>query len=339
MKRYLLPRDGNFYKANLHCHTTISDGALTPGEVKDRYLSQGYSIVAYTDHCVLIPHPELKDETFLPLNGIEIEIVQPGEEPVSRRKHNHICYVTLEEDNVAIPFYDPKCVWGSAVAYKDQVKWDPAREGYKRTYTPECVNDMIRIGRNAGFFVTYNHPTWSQERYSDYMSYFGMHAMEIRNNGCYRGGYGDHGPHIYDDMLQGGKRLFAIATDDNHEFEDTCGAWTMIKADALEYRSVTKALEEGNFYSSWGPEIHELWFEDDTVHITCSPARRIVCHCGTFRPYVVKKPGDAPCTEAEFQIKRADRYFRITVIDENGNCANTNAYFTDDLFPYNVKTT
>ena len=30
---YLLPEKGNFYKANLHCHTVVSDGALTPEQV------------------------------------------------------------------------------------------------------------------------------------------------------------------------------------------------------------------------------------------------------------------------------------------------------------------
>ena len=37
MRKYLLPKDGNFYKANLHCHTTVSDGRLTPEEVKNAY--------------------------------------------------------------------------------------------------------------------------------------------------------------------------------------------------------------------------------------------------------------------------------------------------------------
>ena len=50
MKKYLLPETGNFYKANLHCHTTYSDGRKTPEQVKARYKGLGYSIVAYTDH-------------------------------------------------------------------------------------------------------------------------------------------------------------------------------------------------------------------------------------------------------------------------------------------------
>ena len=35
MKQYLLPEEGQFYKANMHVHTTYSDGILTPEEVKD----------------------------------------------------------------------------------------------------------------------------------------------------------------------------------------------------------------------------------------------------------------------------------------------------------------
>ena len=50
MKKYLLPENGTFYKANLHCHTVLSDGRLTPEQVRELYMSRGYSIVAFTDH-------------------------------------------------------------------------------------------------------------------------------------------------------------------------------------------------------------------------------------------------------------------------------------------------
>ena len=33
MKQYLIPEGGRFYKANLHMHTTVSDGNMTPEEV------------------------------------------------------------------------------------------------------------------------------------------------------------------------------------------------------------------------------------------------------------------------------------------------------------------
>lgn len=38
------------YKANLHAHTTQSDGHLTPTQVIDEYHKRGYSILALTDH-------------------------------------------------------------------------------------------------------------------------------------------------------------------------------------------------------------------------------------------------------------------------------------------------
>ena len=41
MKKHLLPYGKRYYKVNLHCHTTISDGKLSPEEVKDLYKAHG----------------------------------------------------------------------------------------------------------------------------------------------------------------------------------------------------------------------------------------------------------------------------------------------------------
>ena len=69
MKKFLLPESGNFYKANLHCHSTVSDGKLTPEELKQIYREQGYSAIAFTDHWFFVTHNELTDEHFVALNG------------------------------------------------------------------------------------------------------------------------------------------------------------------------------------------------------------------------------------------------------------------------------
>ena len=88
----------------------------------------------------------------------------------------------------------------------------------------------------------------------------------------------------------------------------------------------------GNFYASWGPEIHDLWIEDGMVHITTSPAKRIVCFYRDHRAGVRLAQEGLPLTEASFPIDKNDVYFRITVIDEENRCADTNAYFTDEIF-------
>jgi hypothetical protein len=107
----------------------------------------------------------------------------------------------------------------------------------------------------------------------------------------------------------------------------------MIKADKLEYRTITKALEDGHFYASQGPEIHDLWFEDGKIHVTCSPAERVVLTCGRRRADIaLQSDTGSPVTHAAFKVHPEDKYVRLTVIDEKGLPANTNAYFTDELF-------
>lgn len=93
-----------FYKANLHCHTTVSDGRLTPEEVKTAYKNEGYSIVAYTDHNVLVSHQNLTDDCFLALNGMELDVSE-GENGIEKSEYNktcHICFVALSPDNLEV---------------------------------------------------------------------------------------------------------------------------------------------------------------------------------------------------------------------------------------------
>ena len=41
MRYYLLPETGTFYKANLHSHSTVSDGKWTPEQMKEAYMAKG----------------------------------------------------------------------------------------------------------------------------------------------------------------------------------------------------------------------------------------------------------------------------------------------------------
>lgn len=331
MKKYLISKDGEFYKANLHCHTTFSDGKMTPQEVKDYYKERGYSVVAFTDHCILVPHPELNDDAFIALNGYENEQLINQKEPVVRRKDCHVCYIALKQDNVTMPYYSPKSIWGNGKLYKDQVKFNFDHTIETWGYHAEITNRCIELAWEQGFFVTYNHPAWSAEHYNDYSKYTGMNAMEIFNYGSWVGGYQDYVPHVYDDMLRSGKRIYAIATDDNHSAKSSCGGWTMIKAKEFKYEAITDALVRGDFYASFGPEIHELWVEGNEVHVTCSPAKRVLCSFPERRCLIVNKKEGQPVTEAVFTLDMSDGYFRITVVDENDHCADTNAYFTEEV--------
>lgn len=334
MKKYLLPETGSFYKANLHCHTTISDGKWTPEEVKKNYMENGYSVVAYTDHNVLVPHYELAEENFLPLNGIEINI-NSDDYKGKYGKTCHFCAIAIEPDNIKQPcFHREKYFVGKGAEYKSKIVFDETKPDYERVYNPDCVNEFMKEFRDNGFFVTYNHPTWSMESYNDYINYHHMHAMEICNFECVSIGHDEHNSKEYDEMLKSGKRIYCVATDDNHNnpgTESSFGGFTMIKADKLEYKAITKALVDGNFYASEGPMINELWIEDKKIHIKCEPAVEIYMKTA-YRFTKVKKGFGYPVTEAAFDLRGDEGYIRLVIVDKEGKRAYTNAYFTDKLF-------
>ena len=64
MKKYLISPELNWYRANMHCHSTVSDGYYSPEAIKEAYKNMGYSIVAYTDHEIIRTHNELTDDEF-----------------------------------------------------------------------------------------------------------------------------------------------------------------------------------------------------------------------------------------------------------------------------------
>lgn len=333
MKKALLDKNKNYYKANLHCHSTLSDGTKTPEELKRMYTEQGYSVIAYTDHDIMISHSDLDDKNFLALHGYEMEINAAGDE-FSLIKTCHMCFIALEPDNLTqVCWHRSDYLFGNAPKYRDQVRFDDSKPDFVREYTPDCINAMIDEGRKNGFFVTYNHPTWSLENLNEYGKYRGMNAMEICNYGCLNAGYGDYNEKEYDDMLRGGQRIFCIAADDNHNYgNDSFGGFTVINADKLEYRAITDALFKGNFYASQGPEIHSLEYGDGKIAIECSEAATIVLTTGIRRTNAVyAESAEQPLTSAEFEVKESDNYVRITVTDFSGKHANTSAYFVDDL--------
>ena len=67
----ILENRGRWYKGNLHMHTTISDGVLTPEEAVERYRRAGYDFIALTDHRQ--ENPEWQDDDFLVLTGAEYD--------------------------------------------------------------------------------------------------------------------------------------------------------------------------------------------------------------------------------------------------------------------------
>ena len=121
-------------------------------------------------------------------------------------------------------------------------------------------------------------------------------------------------------------------TDDCHNHDrgipdnDLFGGFVMINAEKLDYDTVMDCLQKGEFYASNGPEILSLVREDNKVIIETSEAVQIAYTTRGRRAASVNSTPDAPVTRAEFEIKEADEFFRITVRDAAGRYAHTQAY-------------
>ncbi|MBQ3866606.1 MAG: PHP domain-containing protein [Clostridia bacterium] len=347
MKHVLLPEAGEglrYYKVNLHNHTTISDGKISPEEVKERYKSHGYAAVAFTDHEVFLRHNDLTDESFVALNGMELGLADQNDPVKNRRVCCHINFIAMDPDMTRpVGMHREKYQWGTAKEHFAEMDLPEDEPDYVRMFSGVGVSDLMKRGREAGFFVIYNHPTWSLETLDHYRGYEGMHAMEIVNYGCVRGGYPEENSHCYDELLRQGKRLFCVATDDGHHARqpddplvDEFGGYVMVAAEKLEYRALTDALAAGRFYARTGdpffegPEILGITLEDGVVTVKAKGARTVDIQMGRRKAMRRCAMWGETVDEAVFELPEEMGWFRITLQDERGFRAYSNAYFPDD---------
>ncbi|MBE6553971.1 MAG: PHP domain-containing protein [Ruminococcaceae bacterium] len=329
MKQYIIPESGQFYRANLHCHSTNSDGDLPPEKIKEIYKAAGYSVVAYSDHNVLIDHSDLDDEDFLTLTSVEIDVNKKTAFSWNKSPCYHINFYPDDQHNTAIPCFNPKYVWGKREDLRDAQVY-VGEPDFERDY--ENVSDMINEFAKHGFMAMLNHPTWSLQTMEDYknLDTTNIFAMEMYNHGCYVMGWDEINGHVYDELLRRGDKLFCTATDDNHNHApygtadwDSLGGFVMIKAPALTHKDIYQALKAGNFYASMGPEIRELYMEDGYLYVKTSPAAKIILTTSVRQARIVyPTTTHSTLTEARFNLNRIHPgYVRLTVFDEKGRQA------------------
>ena len=329
-----LDESKNYYKANLHCHTTRSDGRATPEQVKEEYKKRGYSAVAFTDHDHLLNCSHLTDESFVAINGFELSVAgRKIDEAYSPRPSSvmaHINFLSKDPDCDVTPCYHDKYDWYKFEDLRHLVKYD---EPYTRVYSHEGINDMIRIGHERGFLITLNHPNWSFQTAEDYLGYKDLDFIEVYNTGTILSGHHDDEAAL-DNMMKAGKRIFPVAADDNHNihgFEgsltDSFRGWVMINSERLGYGELMSALEAGNFYASTGPEIYSLTLNDEgVVSIKTSGVSRIfLISQGRRNCRLIAEEGKLMYS-GSFRIPESVVRFRIRIDDEYGRSAYTGVY-------------
>ena len=332
MEKILFGGKKNTYKGNMHCHSTLSDGKFSPEELKDMYKSRGYNFLAITDHEHLNNNSYLDDEEFLTLTSCEIAIKEFPKESTLKNFNMKVCHLNFyakEQDNVYNFFYNKTADHFSAPERRPLFK-NPPKE-MERKYG-EGINELIKSANENGFFVAYNHPRWSLENYGDYSKYDGLWGVEIYNTSCNRDGIYEYNLNVHDDFLRDGKRIFASSGDDNHNRKnDSFGSFVIVEADELKYSQIIDGLLKGDFYTSTGPTIEKITVKDNFVTAYFSNAKNVYYSTRGRRAKGINANEGEFLNTATFEIFDTDVYFRISVVDEFGNRADSQAYFLDEI--------
>ncbi|HBE04721.1 MAG TPA: hypothetical protein DC049_19915 [Spirochaetia bacterium] len=292
-------KKGRWLKANLHTHTTNSDGILSPRDAILKYAQHGYQVLAITDHnrctipdasdtggLLLIPAAE-----YHPLNSINL----------LSKKHHFVCLNVKKEI-----------------------------ENIQSIHAQDLIDEIL--AQNG--MVIAGHPYWLKQNIYDLASLRGISAIEVYNTTCGRVGR-ELSDQIWDDYCCRVKPVYGIADDDCHfkSPEEFAGGWIWIKAEESSLETVMSAIKNGEFYSSTGPLINDISLclsEPDhnnwqgiQVTAECSPARS-VCFIAPYGGAQVFAEAEKTIEKASAVLNPKNPFLRVEIRGHDGKTAWSN---------------
>lgn len=275
------------YKVNLHMHTSISDGDLSPAEAIQMYRKNGYDAVARTDHWFFAEGSEEDDLTLL--SGAEYNI---GGNDGGGDGVFHIVGVGMSR-----------------------------APSVMKSMSAQQLIDRIR---EAGGIAILAHPAWSLNTPDQILPLRGVDATEIYNSvsGVHQSRRADSS--LIVDMLASRGRIYPLlATDDVHYYDnDACVSYIMVAAEDNSREALLRAIRKGEFYATQAPEVHLLKNEDGSFTARTSPCSEIVFMSNltwSRRAFV----GEG-LTEAVYKPHENETFLRVQVTDADRKMAWTN---------------
>lgn len=323
--RVALPENTPRYKGNLHAHSTVSDGRLSPAKVVADFRAHGYQFLCLSEHDRFTDFSgEFDDGEFIILPGLEASAVLYDDIHARNRLKVHHMHGILGTDDMveAAPEHF------SHGEYLHPIERFGTWDGLA---VAQQLGDYLAA---HGCAVAYNHPIWSRIDPADVIGLKGIFGIEVYNYDTENEG-GDGADTVYWDlMLRRGQRVGGIAADDSHhvaEFDDVFGGWVVVCAPELTRDAIVRALMAGEYYSSAGPEVRSWGVRNGRVWIDCSPCERVTLVAGG--PIGGNRTIIAPAGEllerAEFALRGGETYVRVECTDARGRRAWTNALFAD----------
>lgn len=291
-------------RANLHTHTSNSDGDSPPAEVVAWYRDAGYDVLAITDHDILTEPADLAH-----LAGPMLLV--RGEELTSGDVH---------VNGLGLPKAVPPTFGGDARAR---------------------LQGNVDAIRDIGGVPSVNHPNFRwQVRVDDLAELRDLRLFEIHNAGPEVNNLGGREGFpametVWDLLLGAGHRMVGIAVDDAHHFRvwgrrysNPGRAWMMVRAERLTEREVLAALEAGDCYASTGVTLAEVAAAGRELALAIEPQWEL-----HYRTTFIGRDGRTLDVQdglsPRYRLAAGDGYVRARVEDSDGLAAWTQPLFED----------
>lgn len=315
-------------KGNIHMHTTRSDGKLSPEEAIGKYRDAGYDFVMMSDHEIYWDSDAYDTDDFLVLGGTETSILMNKQYnwPLNHYRRD------LDNTRNQHTYMHYNCIKDYAIEDKGQYFKHDEHVPQMTDRGIDSWNEQVNIMRERGNIVILNHPHWSRLAPEMMLASQNITAFEVWNSGDVNvcGGHTDE--EIWDYCLTRGKKMLAVAADDSHKYTiDFHAGFTMVHCTEFSKAAICRAFKEGKFYASCGPIVHDMRIEDGILKMQFSPVRHVKV-VGYDPNGFNKLYEDGQLFDSlEWEINTNMLYFRVELIDENGNKAWMQPIFVEDI--------
>ena len=294
-----------WYKGNLHTHTTNSDGDTGPEGVIRWYKDDGYNFLSITDHNFLTKVQDYKDfvtDKFILISGNEVSDQFEGI-PL------HLLALGLYDDKL-------KPAGGKSILDTLQNNVDAIRGA-----------GAVPVLAHPNFYWAFGSQELIQIKNCDLFEVLNAHPL-VNNEG------NEENPsteEMWDEALSAGKKIYGIGSDDTHKIATYPGkSWVMVEAEELTEKSILDALGKGNFYVSTGVILDKYKITRTSLKISIHPngtAQFTTLFIGEGGKILDRSESLHP----SFKFNEATLYIRAKIMDSNGNLALTQPVFlTED---------
>tara|TARA_B100000579_G_scaffold189336_1_gene154573 strand:- start:67474 stop:68391 length:918 start_codon:yes stop_codon:yes gene_type:complete len=303
----------NWYKGNIHTHTTNSDGDSSPDHVASWYKKNQYDFLVLSDH----NHLTILDEAETEKN--KWPLLVPGEEITIREINGH-----------------PAALHINGIGIKNLI----TPGSYESNI--DGINDVVDKVNLQGGLASINHPNYQWWVSADDIKHSkDAWAFEVFNGHMHSNNEGSlHSmstEEIWDEILSSGKLIYGVASDDAHHFTEEFSSirsnpgrgWIFVKSSSLKVEEIIQSMKKGEFYSSTGVELKELEISKSKIYLKIKerPPKekqkytiKVIHDSGVV---FFEKEGD----ELELDTKGMKNYCRVVVRSSEGTNAWIQPFF------------